>query len=180
MNLSIALTALLSALMSAFLTNYLQRRNEQVKFSRDKLFDRYSEFVATASADLFRARMQLTLAEGKSQEENKDLIDNTYQSMKSSKIELSRLSLQIRLLESDEKLKRKVQQIEKSQPFMAFLFPPKCNSDYQAKINKFDAEIELFEQNLLDLANMVLANQKNSGKCFLCRYFCRKNCLNKD
>ncbi|HOW76061.1 MAG TPA: hypothetical protein P5102_13670 [Candidatus Competibacteraceae bacterium] len=169
----ISLKALISALMSAFLTNYLQRRNEQIKFSRDKLFDRYSEFVAVASADLFRARMQLALAERKFQEENKDLIDNAYQSMKSNKMELSRLSLQIRLLESDEQLKRKVQQIEKSQPFMFFLFPPKSDSDYQGKLNKFDSDINLFEQSFFDLANMVLANQKIAGKCLLCRYFCR-------
>ena len=58
----VALTALASAFISAFLTTYFQRWNEQVKFSRDKLFDKYSDFVAIVSADLDRAKTQAAIA----------------------------------------------------------------------------------------------------------------------
>ncbi len=130
----VALTALASAFISAFLTTYFQRRNEQVKFSRDKLFDKYSDFVAILSADLDRAKTQSAIAniENKQQQDYKDLAQSTYQSMKSNCVELARLSLQIRLLESNEVLKQKVKQLEKSQPSMIFLLPPKWNGRNQS------------------------------------------------
>lgn len=50
-------TSLLSWL-GHFLVAYLQRSNEQAKFLREKLLGRYSEFIAVASDDLERAKMQ--------------------------------------------------------------------------------------------------------------------------
>ena len=41
-----------------FLVGYLQRGNDETKFFREKLIDRYSEFVAVVAADLERARTQ--------------------------------------------------------------------------------------------------------------------------
>lgn len=164
----VALTALTSAFISAFLTTYLQRRNEQIKFIRDKLIDRYSEFVAICSADLSRANIQASIAQTyQAEQDYKDLIHGTYQSMKSNQLELARLSLQIRLLESDEELKKKVKELEKSQPFMMFLLPPQWNDiSYKEQFNKFESEINLFEQNLSDLVNTILAKQKAKKTLF--------------
>lgn len=165
--------ALITAITSTFLTTYWQRLNEQIKFSRDKLFDRYSDFIATASADLDRAKKQAAIASIGQEQDYTALDQSTHQAIKSNHAELARLSLQIRLLESNEVLKQKVKQIEKSQPFMVLLLPPKWNDPlYQERFNKFESEINLFEKNLSDLADAVLANRKLPPKCFLHRWFC--------
>ncbi len=95
--------ALITAVISSLLTSYLQRRNEQNKFLRDKLIDRYSEFVAIASAELDRAKMQAATAlNGREDQDYTDLIHSTHQLMRSTHAQLARLYLQIRLLESDK------------------------------------------------------------------------------
>jgi hypothetical protein len=92
-------TAFAAALLTwtgHFLIAHLQRGNEQTKFFREKLLDRYSEFVAFASADLERARSQAAgmALGGKDQDyvEHAKLDDKRH----SIRVELLRLSLQIR------------------------------------------------------------------------------------
>lgn len=152
------IVALITAVISSILTNYLQRRSEQIKFLRDKLIDRYSEFVAAASAELDRAKMQkATALSGQEGQDYTDLIQSTHQLMRSNRTHLNRLSMQIRLLEQDDLLNTMVKELAKDQPFMMFLLPPKWkDSSYNEQFNKFDSEINLFEEKLSDLVNFVL------------------------
>lgn len=160
------IVALITVIITSLLTNYLQRRSEQIKFLRDKLIDRYSEFVATASAELDRAKMQKSTAlSGQEGQDYTDLIQSTHQLMRSNRAQLNRLSLQIRLFEQDDLLNKMVQEITKDQPVMMFLLPPEWkDSSYNERFNKFDSEINLFEQNLSDLVNLVLTKHSKIQK----------------
>lgn len=153
-----AFTAALLTWAGHFLVAYLQRGTEQTKFFREKLLDRYSEFVAVASADLERARTQdAGMALGGKDQDYTELakLDDKRHSIR---LDLLRLSLQIRLMEQDDALATKVQELAKAQPFMAFPFPPRWGEgNYSERSDKFQSEISAFEKLLHDLVSAVLA-----------------------
>lgn len=160
------LTASTSALLTwlgHFVVAYLQRRNEHVKFYREKLLDRYSDFVAVASTDLERARTQAAgMVLGKEDQDYSEMakLDERRHSIR---LDLLRLSLQIRLLEKECALTKEVQSLAKAQPFMAFPFPPRWGEgSYNERFDKFQSEIGTFEKQLLELIDSVL--NKHSGK----------------
>ena len=163
MTLETVVGSLITSVCTAFLVAYLQRGNEQTKFFREKLLDRYSEFVALAAADLVRAlAVNATMgnggkdtdyAEAAKIEEKRHIL----------RLDLLRASLQIRLLETDDTLAKKVEEIAKSQPFMAFPFPPRWgDGNYNERSDKFDAEIAAFDKLLSELVSAVL--QRHSAR----------------
>ena len=154
-------TAFVAALLTwagHFLVAYLQRGTEQTKFFREKLLDRYSEFVALASADLERARTQASgMALGGKDPDYTELakLDDKRHSIR---LDLLRISLQIRLVEQDEVLAVKVQELAKAQPFMAFPVPPRWGEgNYSERFENFQSEIGAFEKVLQELVTAVLA-----------------------
>jgi hypothetical protein len=130
---------------------YLQRGNERLKFFREKLLDRYSEFVAVATADLERGKSLLAALafSGRGPEWDARLaeIDSRRHTLR---LDLLRLSLQIRLLEQDGALTSKVEGLAKAQPFM----PP---GEYFERFNELRGGIESFEKQLSELVDAVLA-----------------------
>ncbi len=162
------IVALITAIISSLLTTYWQRRNEQIKFLRDKLIDRYSEFVAVASAELDRANMQAAAAHsGKEDQDYTDLIQSTHQLTRSNRAQLIRLSLQIRLLEQDDSLNNQAQELFKNQPLMIFILPPRWRDVlYQEQFNKFESEISAFDHNLSKLVSDIQTKYSESAKKF--------------
>lgn len=160
--------ASITAIINSLLITYLQRRNEQIKFLRDKLIDRYSEFVAAASAELDRANMQAATAlSGREDQDYTDLVQSTHQLTRSNRAQLIRLSLQIRLLEQDDSLNNQAQELSKNQPLMIFILPPRWSDGlYREQFNKFQSEISAFDHNLsklvIDIQNKYAESAKKS------------------
>jgi hypothetical protein len=148
-----------------FLVAYLQRGNEQTKYFREKLIDRYSEFVAVAVADLERAKAQASgMALGGRDQDYSEMakLDERRHAIR---LDLLRLALQIRMLEQDAALGDKVQELAKAQPFMAFPFPPRWGEGtYNERFEKFQSEIGVFEKQLLELTDAVVAKGSTRAK----------------
>jgi hypothetical protein len=155
-----AFTTSLLAWPGYFPLAYLQRRNEQSKFFREKLLDCYAEFFAVAVADLERARAQAAgMALGRKDQDYTELakLDERRHSIR---LDLLRLALQIRLLEQDKALADMVQELAKAQPFMAFPFTPRWDEgSYNERFDEFLSEIGGFEMQLLELIAAVVAKR---------------------
>jgi len=148
--------------LGQLLIAYLQRRNERAKYFREKLLERYSEFAALVAADLERARsVRSAMALGDKDgdyAEAKKIEDKRH----TLRLDLLRASLQIRLIESDASLAKRVEVMAKAQPFMAFPFPPRWHEgNYDERSERFDSEIAAFDKQLVELIEAVL--QKRSG-----------------
>lgn len=139
---------------------YLQRGNEQTKFFREKLLDRYSEFVAVAAADLERAKTQAAgMALGSKDQDYTELakLDDKRQAIQ---LDLLRLLFQIELLEQDATLAGKASALAKAQPFMAFPFPPRWREgNYNERFDKFQSEISAFEEQLSEFVAAMVAKR---------------------
>jgi hypothetical protein len=149
-------TALL-AWLGHILVAYLQRGNESAKYFREKLLERYSEFVALAAADLQRARsVRAAMALGDKETDYTEAV-KIEDKRHALRLDLLRASLQIRLLEADAALAKKVEELAKAQPFMAFPFPARWGEgNYNERSDKFDSEIAAFDKQLAELIAAVL------------------------
>ena len=134
---------------------YLNRENERAKFLREKLLALYSEFVAVASADLDRARMEAAAIFFGS--EDLDRMKELDDKRQANRRDLSRLALQIRLVESDLLLSLRVKALASSQPYMVSRFPPRMGDEkYGDSFDKFKADTDEFAKKLEDFVEDVL------------------------
>jgi hypothetical protein len=146
-----------ATLLGHVLVANLQRGNERTKYFREKLLDKYSEFVALGAADLERARLvRAAMALGG---KNPDYTEaaKTEDKLHTLRLDLLRASLQIRLLEADVSLGKLVEELANRQPFMIYPFPPRFGEgNYEERSNKFDTDIAAFEKKLTELIEAVL------------------------
>lgn len=145
------------AWLGHMLVAYLQRGNERTRYLRERLLDRYSEFVALAATDLDRARtVRAAMALGGKDTDYTEAA-KVEDKRHTLRVDLLRASLQIRLLEADATLARRVEELAKGQPFMAYPFPARWGvGNYNELSDKFDAEIAAFDTQLAGLTAAVL------------------------
>ncbi len=168
LGICIAGTTALLGWLGQFLVAHLQRRTEKARYFREKLLERYSEFVALASAEVERAR---TIEAGmalRGRDENCSDLVKIEEQRHSLRLDLLRVSLQVKLFETDESLTKKVWLLAKSQPFMAFPFPPKHGEgNYNERFDKYKLEVDTYEKSLTALVDDVLkthsAKQRGLG-----------------
>jgi hypothetical protein len=142
----------------------LQKGNEQSKFFREKLLDRYAEFVAVASADLERAKTQQACMAIHNDGHDLTELDKLGVERHSLHRDLVRLSMQIRLMEEDSPLFEKVQGVTKLQPFMAYPFPPRWGQgSYTERAEKFDSDIASLEKLLSEFVEEVQNKHSRRG-----------------
>src|SRR3989442_7136874 len=120
-------TAVATALLGwpgYMLVAYLQRRNEQARYFREKLLEHYSELVALATAELERAKAVEAIMVLHGKDGDYADVAKIEEKRHGLRLDLLRLSLQIKLFETDESLTKQVEDLAKAQPFMVFPFPP--------------------------------------------------------
>src|SRR5262245_2853093 len=116
-----AVTTALLSWLGHFVNAYAQRQNEQAKFFREKLLERYSELIASVTADIDRARSQAAaMALGKKDEEYTKEAMKLDEKRHVVRVDLLRLSLQIKLLDDEPQLADRLTGLAKRQPFMAY------------------------------------------------------------
>lgn len=124
---------------------------------RERLLNRYADFIAVASnerlrAESFRAGLALW-ADGRDPAPMHAL---DMQRLDYSR-ELARVALQIRALEPDRELRDMVTWLASSQPFEAYLFPPRWHEgNYNERSERFDGQIAEYGRRLEALTDRVL------------------------
>ncbi|WP_020472986.1 hypothetical protein [Zavarzinella formosa] len=152
--LAVASTAGFFSVLAQFVIAYLQRRNEQKKYFREKLLDRYSEFFSEAAKDLERAKDEhSTIAHGGKYPEGMESLDSA---RKTSRVQLLRLSFWVWLVERDPILCNKIEKLANSQPFMALRVPVEWGQvGYQKRFDKFKEDINTFEQEIISIIDLI-------------------------
>ena len=143
----------------AWATQWLQTFFKRSQYRHEKLMDRYADFVASAVTDLDRAKSQASgMVLGRVDQDYTELASQLDNKRHSNRLDLLRLSLQIRLLESDITLAQNVEQLANNQPFMSFPFPPHWHKgNYNERFDEFQNAILMFENQLQELTAAVFA-----------------------
>jgi hypothetical protein len=135
------------------LSAFLQRHNDRVRYRREKLLERYSEFVGSASAVVELARQvesYVELVGGKINNADLEHLQAKRHELRSC---LSRVAFQIRLFEHHQPMKSKVQDIANSQPY---LMPNWGQTNYTDQFEQYKDKIALFEKKVIELTDAVL------------------------
>ena len=145
------------AWLGHMLVAYLQRDNERAKYFRERLLERYAELVALGAAELERAKtVESGMAIGAP---NSDFgpMSEVEAKRHQLRLDLLRVSLQIRLYEPDPELAKRVADFASSQPFMAFPFPPQWGQrNYSERFDEYKKAVIAFEKQLGELVEAVL------------------------
>lgn len=166
--ITISFTTALLTWLGQFIVAYLQQRNDKIRFFREKIIDRYSEFVAVGSADITRAKMQYAGVQISLKDQDCMELAKLDDKRRLNRFDLFRLALQIKLFEQDKKLIGKIQELTETQPFMMTLLPPRLeDSKYQERLDRFQSDIDLFEQNLSELVSMIITKHSKDVQNFL-------------
>jgi hypothetical protein len=154
--------ALASATLVAFLAwighyvlSMFQRRNEEAKYFRERLLERYSEFLSIAASELNRAGMiKSAMAIGSKGDWTEEI--KMDEQRHTARLDLLRVSLQLKLFETDQEILDKLDWLAQSQPFMTYSFPPKWGEgNYDQRFEQFCTDIKTYETKLLELVNEV-------------------------
>ena len=156
------ITAFVAALLTwagHVLVASLQRRNEQARYFRERLLERYSEFVALASADLERAKALEAHLALRGLGCDKGVVGMLFEKRQALHFDLLRVSLQIRLFESDTCLTKTVEELANTQPWL----PPNWGQqEYNDQFEKYRMDIAAFEKLMTEFVDKVL--KKHSTK----------------
>jgi hypothetical protein len=145
------------AWLGHMLVAYLQRNNEKARYFRERLLERYSELVALATAELERARAVESIMALGGKDEDYAEAAKIEAKRHALRLDLLRVSLQIKLFETDDSLTKRVEELAKAQPFMAFPFPPHWGEgNYNERFDKYKLDIAAFEEQLTELVSAVL------------------------
>jgi len=164
--------AILVGVCSAFLAwlghmlvAYLQRDNERAKYFRERLLERYGELVALGAAELERAKtVESGMAIGAPGNDFTLLVE-VEAKRPHLRLDLLRVSLQIRLFEPDPELAKRVEDFARSQPFMVFPFPPQWREgSYSQRFDTYKADVIAFERKLGELVEAVLKQHSVQAK----------------
>ena len=156
-------TGVLVGVVVAWATQWIQTLFKRDQYRHEKLMDRYAEFVAAAVAEIQRAKSQQSaMALGTSDQDFTEYASQLDTRRHSNRLELLRLSFQIRLLEMDHSLSNKVEELAESHLFMPNPFPPSwCEGDYNERYDRFLAAIASFEKRLQELTKAVVAKHRS-------------------
>lgn len=160
------LSAVLIGAIVAWITQALQTYFKRHQYRFEKLMDHYAAFVAAVVDDIDRAKTQASaMVLGGEDQNYTDLAKQLDAKRHSSRLQLLRLSFQIRLLESDPQLSGQVEGLVKCQPFMAYPFPPRWHQgNFNERFDDFQKEICKSEQLLGELVRAVLAMRWGSNR----------------
>jgi hypothetical protein len=155
------LSGVLVGVLITAAAQWLQMLFRRIQYRHEKLLDRYAEFVAAASAELDRAKsLEAGLALGGREGDHSELIkldDKRHESRQ----DLSRIAFQIRILEKDPVLIKKVLDLIKAQPFMAFAIPSRFGEgSYDERFDKYKLKSIEFEKLLMELMDTILKNHQ--------------------
>jgi hypothetical protein len=150
------LARFVSGALTVLLTQALQSFFRRLQYSREKLLDRYAEFVAVASSEIERLKsLEAGIVMFPLGGDHSALASLDSQRHEIRR-ELSKISFQIRILESDRELAAMVAKVAASQPYMTFALPPYESVNYHDRLEKFGVDIRAFEQLVSDLVGRVL------------------------
>ena len=133
--------------------SFYKKRNHH----HETLMGKYADFVATASDELnrvksFSAGLVTSVTDGNHTELHK-LDDQRHEFRK----QLNRIAFQIRVLEDNLELTKRVEILVKSQAFMMLAIPPMWHDEsYQKRFDGFENQILEFEKMLSDLIDLVI------------------------
>jgi hypothetical protein len=159
------LSGVLIGVIVAWATQALQTYFKRHQYRYEKLMDHYASFVAAVIDDIDRARTQASaMLLGSQDQDYTELAKQLDDKRHSSRLQLLRLSFQIRLLESEPDLAGHVDSLAKGQPFMAFPLPPRWHKgNFNERFDEFQNEICKSEKLLGELVRAVLAKRMEFG-----------------
>jgi hypothetical protein len=150
-------TGLLIAIGTQLLSHLLQRR----RTLRDRLFDKYSELVGVAANEIHRARSAAALfavGQGPLKDEESRVIWVRLEEQRHAfQRDLSRLCLQIQILEHDPSLVQKVKKLRAIQPFL--LAGEWQRGNFNERFDKFENSIREFDAAVQTLTDEILGRR---------------------
>jgi hypothetical protein len=151
------LIPLISGALLLWLGQRVQSFSRREQYRHEKLMDRHAEFVGAASAEVDRVR---SLAAGLAlcpREGDFSGLQKLDADRHQGRRDLTRIAMQIRMLETNRELSQLVAELVQAVPYMVYPFPPWVDQAYRERFTKHQADIQSFDDRLSNLIDRVLS-----------------------